>query len=329
VLNGRIDVSPATRARVEQAIRDLHYVPLPGRGRPGERLAEIVFDDLLNPYAAEIINGAADAGAAHGLTVIPRRHGGDVQRDWARRVRATGRDGIIVVTSVLTPDQIARFEEAGLPVVVIDAINPPRVELTSIGSTNFAGGVTATEHLLRLGHRRIAHIGGPVTLACSVARRGGYRAALEKASVAYDESLIAMGEFSYETGVREAKRWLGQRDRPTAIFAGSDPIAFGVLEAARRVRLRVPEDLSVVGFDDTYAAASTSPPLTTVHQPLREMGALAVETLLRLCAGEPVASHHVELATRLVERATTAPRYPGRNLGKVMLDPAGAVRGPG
>jgi LacI family transcriptional regulator len=131
------------------------------------------------------------------------------------------------------------------------------------------------------------------------------------------------------TAHRKLMTWTPRASRPWRWFAGSDPIAFAVLEAARRVRLRVPEDLSVVGFDDTYAAASTSPPLTTVHQPLREMGALAVETLLRLCAGEPVASHHVELATRLVERATTAPRYPGKNLGKVMSDPAGAVRGQG
>lgn len=306
VLNGRIDVSPATRARVEQAIQDLRYTPPSARAKPGNRLVDLVFDDLLNPYAAEIINGAADAGEVAGLTIVPQRHPGDVRRDWARRVRTSGREGIIVVTSVLTADQIARFDEAGLCMVVIDAINLPRADITSVGSTNFTGGVAATDHLVRLGHRRVAHVGGPLTLACSVARRHGYRAALEKAGVPYDDTLVAMGDFSYGTGVREAGLMLASLDPPTAVFAGSDEIAFGVLEAARRAGLRVPEDLSVVGFDDTYAALSASPPLTTVHQPLREMGALAVQTLVRLCAGETLASHHVELATRLVVRDSTA-----------------------
>ncbi len=305
VLNGRLDVSPATRAKVEQAIRDLRYVPVAGRARAEERFVEIVFDDLLNPYAAEIINGAADAGIAEGVTVIPKRHTGDAPREWARRVSAAGRDGIIIVTSVLTTEQIARFHEAGLPMVVIDTVNVPSAEFTSIGSTNFNGGVAATEHLLSLGHRRIGHISGPLTLTCSVARRHGYRAALERAGVC--DTMEAMGWFSYDTGVREASTWLGRPERPTAIFAGSDQIAFGVMEAARLAGLRVPEDLSVVGFDDTYAAASTSPPLTTVHQPLKEMGELAVRTLVRLRAGEPVVSHHVELATRLEIRASTAP----------------------
>jgi LacI family transcriptional regulator len=305
VLNGRLDVSPATRARVERAIRELQYVPVASRGRTDERFVEIVFDDLLNPYAAEITNGAADAGIAGGVTVIPKRHTGDTPLEWARRVSASGRDGIIIVTSVLTSEQIARFHEAGLPMVVIDTINLPSTEFTSIGSTNFNGGVAATNHLLHLGHRRIAHISGPLTLACSVARRHGYRAALENAGIPAAGALEATGSFSYDTGVREASVWLCRPDRPTAIFAGSDQIAFGVMEAARLQGLRVPEDLSVVGFDDTYAAASASPPLTTVHQPLKEMGELAVQTLLRLRAGEPVASHHVELATRLEIRAST------------------------
>jgi LacI family transcriptional regulator len=307
VLNGRLDVAATTRARVEQAIRDLRYVPVAGRGRTEERFVEIVFDDLLNPYAAEIINGAVDAGTAIGITVIPKRQSDDTPRDWAHRVSAAGRDGIIIVTSVLSQQQIAQFDAAGLPMVVIDTINFPDPDFTSIGSTNFAGGVAATQHLLGLGHCRIAYIGGPLTLACSVARRHGYQAALEKAAVPADEALVTAGPFSYQTGVLGASPMLARPDRPTAVFAGSDQIAFGVLEAARQGGLRVPEDLSVVGFDDTYAAATCSPPLTTVHQPLREMGALAVQTLQRLCTGESLASHHVELATRLEVRASTAP----------------------
>ncbi len=307
VLNGRRDVARATRERVEQAIRELRYQPVAGRVCADERFVEIVFDDLLNPYAAEIIDGAVDAGTVGGLTVIPKRHTDDVPRDWARRVAAAGRSGVIVVTSVLSAEEIARFDQAGLPMVVIDTVNLPRAEFTSIGSTNFTGGVSATEHLLSLGHRRIGHIGGPLALSCSVARLHGYRAALEKAGLPAGHALTANGPFHFTTGLRRGSTWLTRADRPTAIFAGSDQIAFGVLEAARLSGLRVPEELSVVGFDDTYAAATSAPPLTTVHQPLREMGALAVQTLIRLCAGEAPTSHHVELATRLRVRASTGP----------------------
>lgn len=309
VLNGRADVAPETRARVERAMRELRYTPASRRGRSDERIVEIVFDDLLNPYAAEVIDGATDAGLAADVTVLPRRLTDDAGGDWAKRVQASGRDGIIVVTSVLTPAQIARFDDAGLPVVVIDTLNSPRADIVSIGSTNFQGGVSATEHLLGLGHRRIAHIGGPQTLACSVARLHGYRAALEQAGVAADPDLVAIGGFDYASGLEIAARWLDRRDPPSAVFAASDQIAFGVLEAARRRGLRVPADLSVVGFDDTYAASTSSPALTTVHQPLREMGGLAVRTLLGLCDGAMPAYHHLELATRLeVRDSTAAPR---------------------
>lgn len=310
VLNGRADVAPETRARVERAMRELGYTPASRRGRSEERIVEIVFDDLLNPYAAEIVDGATDAGQLAGVTVLPRRLTDDAGGDWAKRVQASGRDGIVVVTSVLKPAQIDRFHDAGLPVVVIDTLNSPRADMVSIGSTNFQGGVSATEHLLGLGHRRIAHVAGPQRLACSVARLHGYRAALEQAGVPADPDLVAVGAFSYSSGLEITSGFLDLVDPPTAVVAASDQIAFGVIEAARRHGLRVPADLSVVGFDDTYAALTSSPPLTTVHQPLREMGALAVRTLVGLVAGELPAYHHLELATRLVVRASTAPLEP-------------------
>jgi len=306
VLNGRADVSAETRARVERALHDLQYSPPTGRSRSEERIVEIVFDDLLNPYSAEVYDGAAEAGLAAGVTVVPRRRADDSDSDWARRLKRSGRHGVVVVTSVLTPQQISRFERVGLPMVVIDAINPPRAEITSIGSTNFTGGLTATQHLLDLGHRRIGHITGPLTLACSVARLHGYRAALENAGLPSTDALVGTGPFTYESGVSFASAWLTGAEPPTAVFAGSDQMAFGVIEAARLHGLRVPDDLSVVGYDDTFAAHTSSPPLTCVHQPLRQMGALAIETLLRIGAGEAVASHHMELATYLQVRASTA-----------------------
>jgi LacI family transcriptional regulator len=197
-----------------------------------------------------------------------------------------------------------------MPVVVIDPLNLPSARVTSVGSTNFAGGLLATQHLLDLGHRRIAYLGGPVAAACNQARMHGYRGAMEAGGAPVPDAYMRTGRFSYEHGIAGGAALLALPDPPTAVFAGSDETALGVIEAARVRGLRVPEDLSVVGFDDTPVARLAAPPLTTVRQPLREMGAVAVRTALRLAAGERVDSHHVELATELVVRQSTAPREP-------------------
>ncbi|GAB3567315.1 LacI family DNA-binding transcriptional regulator [Amycolatopsis endophytica] len=306
VLNGRGDVAAATRERVQDVIRELGYLPQPGR-RPvtPARVVDLVFDDLVSPYSLEVLRGVTEAGVETAVDVVVGRlpdHGDD---DWARRLRVAGREGLIVVTSELTRAQVEGFARAGLPLVVIDPLNLPRVEVTSVGATNWNGGVAATEHLLRLGHRRIAYAGGPVQASCSQARQHGYRAALENAGIAVDPELILHGAFGYPDGLEMGGRLLDLRQPPTAVFAGSDATALGVMEAARRRGLRVPEDLSVVGFDDTMLAELATPALTTVRQPLQDMGRVALRTLLRLAAGETLDSHHVELATHLVVRDST------------------------
>jgi LacI family transcriptional regulator len=178
--------------------------------------------------------------------------------------------------------------------------------VTSVGSTNFAGGLLATQHLLDLGHRQIAYLGGPAAAACNQARMHGYRGAMEAEGAPVPDEYVRTGRFSYEHGIAGGAALLDLPQPPTAVFAGSDETALGVIEAARARGLRIPEDLSVVGFDDTPVARLAAPPLTTVRQPLREMGAVAVRTALRLAAGERAYSHHVELATELVVRQSTA-----------------------
>jgi len=198
--------------------------------------------------------------------------------------------------------------EAHMPHVLIDpAAQLPEPNLATVGATNWAGGLSAARHLLGLGHRRIAVISGPVVMLCSRARIDGYRAALERAGIAVDPALVVHGTFRHQGGYDRAQALLALPDPPTAVFAGSDEQAFGVMEAARQAGLSVPGDLSVVGFDDLPMARWSSPPLTTVRQPLAEMGRLAGRMLTDLIAGTPPRSHRVELATPLVVRATTAP----------------------
>jgi LacI family transcriptional regulator len=217
------------------------------------------------------------------------------------------RQALIAVTSELTPADVTLLSRAAVALVVIDPINVPTVGVTSVGSTNFTGGLAATQHLLGLGHRRIAYLGGPATAACNQARLQGFRGAMDADGQPVPPEYLRFGRFEYEDGIQQGAALLELPEPPTAVFAANDEMALGVMEAARSRGLRIPEDLSVVGFDDTRVAWISSPPLTTVAQPLSSMGAMAVRTALRLAGGEPIASHHVELATELKVRASTAP----------------------
>ncbi|MEU8356811.1 substrate-binding domain-containing protein [Nonomuraea sp. NPDC048882] len=312
VLNGRSDVSPATRSLVQSLLQEHEYVaPAPRREPPGLATVEVQFDTDLNAYSTEIVQGAVAAGAEEGVgIVVSIRSGTERTTAWARELVAAGRRALIAVTGELTAGQPAALARARLPLVLIDPLNLPRTRVTSVGSTNFAGGLAATQHLLSLGHRRIAYIGGPAAAACNQARLHGYRAAMEAEGTPVLPGYVRSSHFRYHDGVAGGAAVLDLPRAPTAIFAGSDEMAVGIMEAARARGLRIPEDLSIVGFDDTQIAQVTSPPLTTIRQPLREMGGVALRTALRLAAGERIDSHHVELATELVVRGSTAPVPP-------------------
>ena len=316
VVNGRTDVGPATRQRIEQLLKEHEYVaPRRETGRPSSRpTVELVFDGKLNAYGVEIIQGvleaAGDVATAVVMSLRPRGHQHAPQERltaWARELAGAGRRAVIAVVNDLTAGDLAALARARLPLVVIDPLNLPQARVTSVGSTNFAGGLVATQHLLGLGHRRIAFVGGPLSAACNQARMHGFRAAMEAEGASVSDEYVRNGRFMYEDGVALGALVLDLPARPTAVFAASDETAAGVIEAARARGLRIPEDLSVVGFDDTQVARFASPPLTTVRQPLREMGGVALRTALRLAAGEQLESHHVELATDLVVRDSTAP----------------------
>jgi LacI family transcriptional regulator len=312
VLNGRHDVASATRALVQEHLHEHDYVAR--RVKPAlPPTLELFFHGQLNAYHTEVLQGVVEAATEARVAVVvsmrprgQRSPGANRPAAWARELATAGRQGAIVVTSELAAVDLTALTRARMPVVVIDPLNLPSAQVTSVGSTNFAGGMLATQHLLDLGHRKIAYLGGPAAAACHQARMHGYRGAMEAEGAPVPDGYIRTGRFSYEHGIAGGAALLDLPDPPTAVFAGSDETALGVIEAARGRGLRVPEDLSVVGFDDTPVARLAAPPLTTVRQPLREMGAVAVRTALRLAAGEGVDSHHVELATELVVRRSTA-----------------------
>ena len=309
VLNGRSDVAPATRERVEELLRTHGYQRRGSRSPGRARLIDLVFNDLDSPWAVEIIRGVESVAHADGIgTVVSAIHRRpSAAREWLDNLMARASDGAILVTSELDPELHAELRTLRVPAVVVDPAGVPTLDVPTIGATNWAGGVSATEHLTGLGHRRIGFVAGTPTLWSSRARLDGYRAGLDKAGLPFDPELVIEGDFSYEAGFRAAARLLELPAPPTAIFAANDQMALGVYEAVRRRAMRVPEDVSVVGFDDLPESRWSSPPLTTVHQPLSQMGALAARTVLRLVNGEVLESPRVELSTELVVRYSTAP----------------------
>jgi LacI family transcriptional regulator len=311
VVNGRSDVSPATRERVEELLRRHSYRPR--RAKPTTRvgLIDLVFVDLGSLWAMEILAGVEEIAHRVGTGVVVSAVHGRIRtrptRRWLENMATRRSDGVLLVLSQLSPGQQAHLDDLGIPVVIVDPAGQPGPDVPSVGATNWAGGLSATEHLLGLGHRRIAVIGGPGDVVCARARVDGYRAAMRAAGLSVRPDYVRPGDFTSRTGYQQTQELLALSEPPTAIFACADSMARGAYEACYEQGLRVPDDVSVVGFDDLDAARWAIPPLTTVRQPLTEMAGMATRMLLSLIDGEELDTTRVELATPLVLRASTGP----------------------
>ena len=309
VLNGRADVSAATRGRVEELLAQHGYRRRNTPSATTTSLIELVFHELEAAWSMEIIKGVEDVARAHGMSVVLTESGSRhaPAADWVDGVLQRRPAGVVLVFSAI-PDQYREVLRArSIPFVIIDPAGDPTPDVPSVGSANWSGGLMATRHLLELGHTRIAAITGPDDMMCSHARIDGFRSAMTSAGLTIDPDWIRFGDFHTSGGHRHGHELLSRPDRPTAIFAGSDLQALGVLEAMRRLGLSAPEDVSVVGYDDIPLATWVSPRLTTVHQPLRRMAEEATRLVLRM--RDPLAEvvTRLDLATDLVVRESTAP----------------------
>jgi LacI family transcriptional regulator len=285
VLNHKPDVNPATRERILRIVDEQGFVPsitasgLAG-GRP--RMIGVLVPALTWPFIPEIVQGIAEIIELSAYELILYSIAHEAERDAIldRILDAKLTAGLIVVAPGQSAQHLAQVYEDGFPLVLIDDQGRP-TGVPWVGVDNRMGAYAATCHLIDLGHRQIAHIQGPSSYQCSLDRsQGYYQALLEAGLTPYPDML--RGDFQSGSGRACAHRLLAMPERPTAIFAANDHMAWGVLEAAEEFGLRVPEDLAVVGFDDTAASAHKRPPLTTVHQPFDEMGRRAAELLLWL-----------------------------------------------
>ena len=320
VTNGRDGVAASTAERVMEVVSQLGYeTSLVASSL--RRIRTNVIGILLagfDPFASELLKGISGEAVGKGYELLA--YSGAISDDnavgWERRSlsRLGGPriDGAIIITPTIT------IPASSIPVIAVDphtlseadfaadhgAARP--VVTPTVDCDNVEGGYAATQHLIDLGHRRIAHVRGRGDLESAHLRERGYRAALRDAGIPFDPDLVRDGGYRAAWSTDAAHELLTRADRPTAIFAANDLSAFGVLDVARDLGLRVPEDLSVVGFDDIPEAARVSPRLTTIAQPLQAMGARAVDMLLARLDGKDV-EDHVQLASHLVVRETTAP----------------------
>lgn len=307
VINGRYGVSRETFDRVSTVIDELGYATsIVAQSLRSQRTNVIgVLVAEFEPFSTELLKGVWESVVRTDYEMLAYsggHRGGSV--GWERRSLArlggTLIDGAIVVTPTVVDASTT------VPVVVVDPHTGPQ-GVPTVVSDNFAGAVTATEYLLGLGHRRIALLGGRADLESGRLREAGFRHAMRQAGVQVDETLMRIGGFRPESSEAPARELLTMPAPPTAIFAANDLSAIRTVQVAQDLGLDVPHDVSVIGFDDVPEAALTTPGLTTIAQPLHELGNAAAMLLLDILSGRTPASTHVQLPTRLVERASCAP----------------------
>ncbi|WP_327313104.1 LacI family DNA-binding transcriptional regulator [Streptomyces sp. NBC_01235] len=305
VINGKSGVSADTRARVEELVNRYGYHRPTGANR--NNVVELVFRELKHMWAIEIIRGVERVARRHRVGVMVSEFGLHETDPPTWDDTVFRRPNCVLSVAQLSEAERAQLKAKGIPFVVFDPATELPDDVPFVGATNWSGGRAATRHLTELGHRRIAMIGGPQDQLYCCARMDGYRSAMQAAGLPVDPELVVHAPLTQEDGCVVARSLLTQPDRPTAIFAANDLQALGVYQAAREAGLRIPDDLSVVGFDDLPVAAWVDPPLTTVHQPLTEMAAAATELALTLGRGEEAPQVGLEIATTLTVRDSTAP----------------------
>ncbi|MGO9901096.1 MAG: LacI family DNA-binding transcriptional regulator [Solirubrobacteraceae bacterium] len=311
VINGRADVSERARKAVMRVVREHGYsTNRTARGLSGGRtgLVGVTLPVLHHSYFSLILSGAAEALYDHDMRMVlcPTHHEHAREVTLLERLMEGTTDGALLILPEESGDELSALHEHGYRFVIVDPHKPLYEGVPTVSAAHSSGASEAVEHLLELGHHRIGAVTGPRGWIATEERLRGYRGAHAAIGVIPDPALEIESDFHVEGGLRAARELLDLDDPPTAIFAFNDMLAIGVMQAAHQRGIRVPEELSVVGFDDTFEASIVTPALTTVRQPLAEMGRMAVAQLVRLLADQRIEALHVELGTSLVVRDSTA-----------------------
>jgi DNA-binding LacI/PurR family transcriptional regulator len=301
-------VAEETKRRVRRLAKEMGYSPSAiARGLVTKRTYTVglVVTTIADPFVAEVVGGIEETALDNGYSVILCDSNAEPQREITavRTLREKRVDGIIVTASRVGNLYLPLLEEVEVPIVLVNNQQEGRY-VYSVATDNVHGGEMATNHLLELGHRRIGYIAVPEKTSSSLERLKGYKRALQAHKVEVTDSLISSGNGWPDGGERGMRQLLALSSPPTAVFCYNDMTAVGAIAEAKRIGFRVPQDISVVGFDDIAFAAYLDPPLTTVAQRKYDMGQIAMEMLLDILAGEDAVSD-VNLHGRLVVRRSS------------------------
>ncbi|MBM2621560.1 LacI family DNA-binding transcriptional regulator [Actinoplanes sp. LDG1-06] len=310
VLNGKGELDESTAARVRAVIDELGYVPSSravGLARGRTRVVGMLVPSLTWPWIGEVLQGAVDVleTERYGLLLFTCNRGEESMRQFGAQVSAKSFDGLLVIEPEGTLDYIATLHRRGLPVVLIDDRDQTSGEIPSVGTTNHDGAGSAARHLLEIGRTRPLVIAGPEQFGCTRQRLAGFASVFAEAGHPITEDRRLPGDFTVARGVAGVQAAIESGVEFDAVFAHNDLSAIGAMQALRDAGRRIPEDVAVVGFDDIPTAAHTQPPLTTVHQPLREMGEAAARTLLAHFEGTPLPNRPTVIPTTFTTRPST------------------------
>lgn len=307
-------VTPEKRRLIEEAIERLNYRPnLAARNlrKRSSRLVLVIFPQL-SPFFLDVFSGIERAADEFGYTALMGHSGKDMHReaDFLEQVLHRHVDGAILVTTSSGSAISRRPRDLPPLVAMLEAIDGAAVPTVRVD--NAAAAREATRYLIGLGHRRIAHVAGPLPMAMAQSRVAGFREAIAQGGLDPKQCYVVQGDFSIASGEAAAERLLTRYPRPSAIFAANDEMAVGVLQVLKREGVAIGSEMSVMGFDDQRIARLYEPGLTTIHVPMADLGYKAMQSLRSAIEGGDVTDHDIVLPTSLVERATCAPPAQGR-----------------
>lgn len=302
-------VNQETAARIKRIAEEVHYTASAvGRGlvTGKTRAVGVVVTTITDPFVGEVVGGVEEVANEHGYTMLLACAHADPHREIAivRSFEERRLDGVLVAASRVGALYLPQMSAMKVPVVLINRFHPGDFTY-SVMIDNVAAANVATRHLIELGHRRIGYVADRFGLQSDTDRFAGYREALAEADLPFRPELVAHGDGEPRGGMQAMQKLLSLRERPTAVFCYNDMSALGALRALQRRQIQVPQEVSLVGFDDLFFASYMQPPLTTIRQPMRKIGRHAMTLLLRLLAGEQV-EEMVAVKGKLIVRSSTA-----------------------
>jgi len=306
VINDDPRISEKTKKKILLIVNKLRYTPNAiARGLKTKRTFTlgILIPDITNPFFAEIARGVEDAANKNNFNVILCNTDDKLkkERTYLEILRGKRVDGLILGTAHIKDKSILELEKKKFPYMLVSR-NIEGLNKNCIIVDDVEGGMRATEYLIKLGHRRIAHITGPLKTRSALNRLKGYKLALKKYKIECRDELVGEGDFRIKGGYQVMKRFLKLTEPPTAIFAANDLLALGAMQAVQKIKYHIPEDFCIIGFDDISLASFVHPPLTTIRQPMLEMGALAVKMLIKIIEEGEFNQRKIMLRSKLIVR---------------------------